>query len=374
VITVVSILLILLTLLYCAALWLVTTGLFRLSVPDNSSQPFISVVIAARNEEHHVFPLLQALACQSYPANRYEIIIVDDGSDDRTVSRVQEFSKAHPLPRIEILQVTDRHLVTSPKKNAVNKGIGCASGEIILLTDADCVPPAGWIEGITRYFTATTGLVIGFSPYELPRLHSIQSYLFAIDSLSLAAIAAGTCGLGIPATCNGRNLAYRKKVYDQVGGFTDIQQFVSGDDDLFLKLVKEKTDWHIRYAYHAKLAVPTYILTQFTQFIHQRIRHASKGFSYQRRQVAFLFMLYLYNVLFFIFLPVSIIHGFLIPLLCFIIKTSSEFLLLFVFARHMKRTRILFAFPLAILLHVPYVVIFGALGQFGAFQWKSGAV
>jgi cellulose synthase/poly-beta-1,6-N-acetylglucosamine synthase-like glycosyltransferase len=374
VITVASILLALLTFLYIIALSLVIAGLFRLPQPDNSAQPFISVVVAVRNEEHHILTLLQALTHQSYPVDQFEIIIVDDDSIDRTVSHIKTVKKNNPLHRIDILEVTDRHLAMSPKKNALAKGIAHASGDIILLTDADCVPPAGWIEGMTRYFTEKTGMVIGFSPYELPHLNSIQAYLFAIDSLSLAAISAGTCGLGFAATCNGRNLAYRKNVYEQVGGFRDIQQFVSGDDDLFLKLVKEKTDWHVKYAYDAQLAVPTFILTNFSQFIHQRIRHASKGFSYQYGEVVLLMLLYLYNLLLLILLPISIVNSFYIPIICFIVKIIVEFLLLFIFAHHMGHKKPLIAFPLALLFHVPYVVIFGALGQFASFQWKSGFV
>jgi cellulose synthase/poly-beta-1,6-N-acetylglucosamine synthase-like glycosyltransferase len=294
-----------LTILYCSVLLRILTGLARVPAPKSSEQPTVSVVVAARNEENNI--------------DDYEIIIVDDNSEDRTVDKVSQFQSSSPH-RLLLLQTKNRAKVVSPKKNALHLGIKNAVGEIILLTDADCQPPPKWISGTVAYFEPTVGLVVGFSPYELPALDSLWASFLALDSLSLGAVAAGTSGFGSPATCNGRNLAYRKCVFEQVGGFEKIKQFVSGDDDLFLKLVVRNTHWQTRFAYSADLAVPTKVLNSWRQFVHQRLRHASKGFYYEPRQIAVLSILYLYNFLLFITLPWTLIFGsFFMTLLFYLI-------------------------------------------------------
>ncbi len=353
---------------YAAVLLWIFAGMNRISLPHSTKRPFVSVVVAARNEEENMATLLKSLLAQDYPHHRYEIIIVNDQSTDRTAEVVKKFSDA----RIRLLMTENRDRVPSPKKNAVNLGIRRAEGEIILLTDADCAPPKGWISGVVSLFTPEVGMVIGFSPCELPRLHFPAGHLLALESLSLAAVAAGTAGWGYPATCNGRNLAYRKSVYEQVGGFDKIRHFVSGDDDLMLKLVQQ-TEWRIQYAYDPSLVVPTALVKSPKQFINQRLRHASKGFHYEPKKVTGLIVVYLYNLLVFLSLPLALLS--LVSLWTAMaiigVKAFFEFLVLFRFASKMQRRRYLWAFPPAELLHVPYVVIFGALGPFKKFKWKN---
>lgn len=363
--------LLLLTLFYVLAVLWMFIGLFRIPKGKNSSQPGVSVVVAARNESENIDLLLTALTAQTYPADKYEIILVDDESTDDTAERVRQYQNSHR--NIRLLRTQNRAQVVSPKKAALHLGITHARGEIILLTDADCVPPPKWIAGMVRYFEPDVGMVIGFSPYELPDLRKIRHRLFALDSLALAAVAAGTCGWGRPATCSGRNLAYRKKVFQQVDGFSRIRQFVSGDDDLFLHLVATETDWKIRYAYEPALVVPTKILASLAHFFHQRIRHASKGFHYGWKETSILAGLYLYNVLLFITVPLALLYPitFWLPLAAYAAKSAIELFFLYTFAARMQRRHFLRVFPLAAVLHIPYVVIFGALGQVLTFNWKD---
>lgn len=356
---------------YIVVLIWMSLGLYRIERSEVDTQPFVSVVVAARNEQHNIAGLLQALTAQDYADSQFEIIIVDDESDDDTAERVRSF----PDFRVRLLQTTERHRVVSPKKHAIQTGIRAAKGDIILLTDADCLPPPTWITGIVRLFSPHVGMVIGFSPAELPKLQRISDYLLAMDSLALAAVAAGTSGWGYPATCNGRNLAYRRQVYDQVGGFSRIGHFVSGDDDLMLKLVQQ-TEWKIRYAFKPELAVPTQMVKSVTQFAHQRLRHASKGFHYEVKKVAALIFVYLYNLCVFLSIPFALFAGlsWLVPVFALLLKAAFEWLPLFRFAQRMQRLHVLRIFPLAEMLHVPYVVLFGVLGLFVKFKWKESQI
>jgi cellulose synthase/poly-beta-1,6-N-acetylglucosamine synthase-like glycosyltransferase len=358
----------LLSIFYIFALLVILAGLNKLRLSISGDEPFVSIIVAARNEEKNISALLTALTRQNYPGQKYEIIIVDDQSQDQTAQIVNSFAD----PRIHLVETTNRDKVISPKKNAINLGIQKAKGEILLLTDADCVPPPTWIDGVVRLFTPDVGMVIGFSPCELPRLDFPLGHLLAIESLSLAAVAAGTAGWGHAATCNGRNLAYRKKVYDQVGGFDHIQHFISGDDDLMLKLV-QATDWKVQYAYDPRLTVPTRLADSAGQFANQRLRHASKGFHYNLSKVIGLLLVYLYNLMVFLTIPLALFQhiSWWAPIFFFSLKALFEFTLLYQFAATMQRRYLLWIFPIAELLHIPYVVIFGALGPFKKFKWKE---
>ena len=352
---------------YAAVLLWIRAGLRRLDQGFNAEQPTVSVVVAARNEAVNIPSLIQAFKNQDYPPHLFEVIIVDDESEDETAELLRGESDA----RFRWVQTVNRRLALSPKKNAVDLGIRHARGEIILLTDADCRPPSGWISGLVRLFTPETGMVTGFSPCELPRLRTLSDRLLALDSLALAAVAAGTAGRNAAATCNGRNLAYRKSVYRQVGGFNEIAHFISGDDDLLLKLV-QRTKWRIRYAYDAELIVPTMRTDSFRQFIRQRLRHASKGFSYSLKKVVALVLVYGYHVLLFTAPAVGLTGSTSLPavLVALSVKASADFLLLRRFAKHMRRAHYLSVFAVAELLHIPYVVVFGALGPFLKIKWK----
>ncbi|MBN1479798.1 glycosyltransferase [candidate division KSB1 bacterium] len=354
--------------LYILVLTWIFTGLDRLQISFSHEEPFVSIVVAARNEADNMHQLLHALTHQSYPSEKYEIIIVDDQSEDATTQIVYAFADE----RIRLVQTNNRHQVISHKKNAINLGIYKAKGEIILLTDADCLPPVEWVSGMVQLFTPNVGMVIGFSPYELPELRTPFDFLLALESLSLAAVTAGTTGWDYPATASGRNLAYRKSLYQQVGGFDKIRDFISGDDDLMLKLV-QSTPWKIRYAYDPKLTVPTRLVKSVRQFINQRLRHASKGFHYDLKKVIVLLLVYFYNLLIFFTIPFALFHRLSawVPVLFIGIKALGEFFVLYKFASSMRRQRFLFVFPFAELLHIPYVVIFGALGPFKKVKWKG---
>ena len=344
-------------------LWLIV-GLLRLSRSRYSDQPFVSVIVAARNEEQNISGLLDALKAQYYNPDDYEILIIDDQSTDKTY----ELARA---AGVRVFQTQKRDRVISPKKEALELGIHHAKGDIILLTDADCRPQPAWLHTMASYFTSETGMVIGFAPYEFPHIHTLSQSLQALESLSLAAVAAGSAGMGYPATCTGRNLAYRKEVYKKVGGFESIKHFVSGDDDLLMSKIRH-THWKIRYADSPNAVVSTLFLKHTKQFIRQRLRHSSKSLNYDVKEIAGLVAAYLFNVFFFISLPLVILEFW--PVVCLLplgIKIALDWILCFLFAHRMHRKAFLWSFVLAQVLHIPYVVIFGVLGPFSTIKWKE---
>lgn len=280
-------------LIYCAGGLYFLTGLFRKNTDFSGAYPFVSVVIAARNEAENIRRCLVSAASQTYPAGRYEIILVDDQSDDDTALIAREMAETHP--HISTFSLTYIPEGFSPKKYALQEGISRSRGDIIITTDADCVVPPTWIEGMVRHFTDDVGMVAGVSVIEptqarLSLLHGIQT----IDFLSLLSAAAGSIAMGKALAVTGQNLSYRRVAYDAVGGFSQIKHRVSGDDVLLLQLIRNQTDWKIGFAHPETTKVQTSPQATWGAFIRQRVRWASNS-DIQRHLNPMLFF-YLFSV------------------------------------------------------------------------------
>lgn len=370
-------LLLLLTIIYAGGLIIIALGVNRLKpLEAGEAYPFVSVIVAARNEADNISHLLEALGSQHYPPDLHEIVIIDDASSDGTAEKIEEWIASRPQLAIRLIRSQGRNMVKSPKKHALAQGIAAAHGEILLFTDADCQPPPSWILSLQSCIQKDIGMVIGYSPYEIPRPRTVGQHFLALESLSLAALAAGTTGWGRPATCTGRNLGYRKSVWVEVHGFDPIATFISGDDDLFLKLVLEGTHWRVVYALTPEAVVPTRLLSSARAFFRQRVRHASKGFYYGWKMSAILALAWLFNLLLFataLWSLFSSVPG-AWPWIAWLVKSAAELLLLIRFARPMQRLRTLALFPLAEFAHVLYVILFGALGPLTRVHWKEKAL
>src|SRR5215216_6048728 len=109
----------------------------------NNPAVFTSVVVPARNEEENIGHLLKALEEQTYPKEFFEVIIVDDYSTDKTQAAVQLFLNE----RIHLIQ-PNADSNQSSKKKALEAGIQKAKGELIVITDADCLPKYQWLQGM----------------------------------------------------------------------------------------------------------------------------------------------------------------------------------------------------------------------------------
>ncbi len=354
------------------ALFILTlfVGLLRPEGRRTQAQPSVSVVVAARNEEHQIGACLAALLAQDYPRDKLQIIVVDDRSQDGTAGIVAGVAAAHP--HMELVKVTACPANWSPKKHAIATGVSRARGELILCTDADCVPPPTWVAGMVSYFTPGVGLVAGFSPVMRGPRSPLLMRLLEMDDLALACVAAGSIGVGVPLTCSGANLAYRREVYQQVGGFTGVEHLLSGDDDLFLHKVRA-TSWQVHYARDPRTAVPSGGPKSFRQFRHQRTRHASKGFFYAPWMTTLLILIYLFHCGLLATVP-AVIFGVLsvrVAALAFALAWAPEFLLVGYGAFLFRQQHLLPYLPIAAALYIPYIVVFAAWGTLGSFSWKG---
>lgn len=366
----------LIVLFYSGTLLALMRGLQRVrQSAANSEEPFVSVIIAARNEEHNIAQLLDALGNQTYP--RFEILVANDGSSDRTSEIANSYIRKIPSLSVIDIGITEPPPV-SRKKNALKTAIEASGGEILVFTDADCRPGRRWIEGLIREFSNDTGIVAGFSPYSLSIEGSgrsatrlLRSFI-QYEEVKGALWSAGAIGLKMPWLCTGRNLAYRRRVWDEVGGFRKIERSISGDDDLFLQLVARETQWGIRYCVDPETFVPTMFPQGFAEFVNQRKRHFSAGKYFTLPMKAFFFCFHLSNLI----LVAGLFAGFLWPLTFAGVSWFFLAKLVFdlAFALHGSRlfgarNTILRFLPMEF-LYVAYTTLIGPLGFITSFRWK----
>ncbi len=348
------------------------SGLNKLNVAGQITHtPMISVIVCAHNEQKNLPDCIDRLSAQQYDRKKVEFIIVNDRSTDKTGEIIELICKKDK--RFVPIEITDRITAFAPKKRAIDKAIQKAKGEIILLTDADGRPGPNWIRKMVSYYTSDKDMVVGYAPYKVKPANHIPKQVLSLEYLSIAAVAAASTGIGYPLTCVGTNMSYRKKVYQEIGGFGEFKAHISGDDDLFLTRVREQKKYKIHYATDTETHVYNNPPQLWHKFLHQRMRYASKGFDYPKKVTVGLILYFLMNLL---LLVGFISFAFTLKLFLFVfgffaIKALFEFIFMHKAAKTLNDTRYLKMFPIAIFLHIPYVIVFGILGQFKHFRWAE---
>ena len=200
-----QVILLIVTILYLCQLRIFLSGLKRnRGQLQSSTNLFVSVIIAARNEEANLNDCLESAANQTYPVSLYEIIIMNDGSTDETATICSDFVKRYP--NIKSIQVKD-DIIIRGKANALAQGIEASSGAIILITDADCTVQRTWVEQTVNRYSPKIGLIGGFT---LQKATTPFEGMQSLDWTFILGMAAATAGLGHPLGSIGNNLSFRR--------------------------------------------------------------------------------------------------------------------------------------------------------------------
>lgn len=329
---------------------------------------FISVLVPARNEATTIIPLLQALHAQTYPPEFFEVIVIDDFSTDNTPALVKSF----PFPNLQLIS-PDADAAASSKKKAIESGVKKAKGELIVTTDADCVPPPQWLQAMASFYVQKDAGFIA-APVKFTHDGSLVQIFQSVDFLMLQGITAASLASRFHAMCNGANLAYAKKYFLDVGGFEGIDRLASGDDMLLMHKIWKKEKEKVLYLKARDAIVCTQPMPSWRSFLSQRKRWASKTFVYDDRRIIFVLgFVYLFNC-YLLFLMVYVcfhpVYAWLAAA-AWIIKALTESLLLLPVASFYGEKKIfrwlLFFQP----LHIVYTVAIGLISQAGAYEWKG---
>jgi cellulose synthase/poly-beta-1,6-N-acetylglucosamine synthase-like glycosyltransferase len=341
----------------------------------NGNLPPISVVISARNEEHNLPGTLQSLLQQNYPADLQEIIVVDDRSHDRTAEVVGEYSSRSP--QIKLIRQTVVTEGFSPKKQALAQGIAASHGEIILTTDADCVHDPDWVRDMVAYFTPKVGMVAGQARFVLPKFPPLWQRLQALDFQGLGYASAGLIAAGKPFHCTGASLAFRRKLFEEVGGWKGYEHLISGDDELLMAKAA-RSRWKIVAAASPHTIVGTKPVSTLSELWQQRIRWGSKGMYYSFARKFVLVGIFLFLLSLIAGPLIGLAAGFTIGsvfgkywalwvLYRFVLDWSAfSFGCLVFFEKHK-----FIDFFLTEIIYPPATVAFAIAGHFTSFRWKG---
>jgi poly-beta-1,6-N-acetyl-D-glucosamine synthase len=332
-------------------------------------QIFLSVIIPARNEEKNIGGLLKALQQQTYPKELFEIIVIDDHSSDNTAAIVNEFKNAR------LFQLQD-DAINSYKKKAMEKGIDVARGQLIVATDADCIPPAEWLLNIAACYEQTNAAFIA-APVMFKNDQSVLQIFQTLDFIVLQGITAASVHRQVHSMCNGANLAYERSAFFAVNGFDGIDQIASGDDMLLMHKISKQFAGRITYLRTEEAIVSTQPMETWKSFFNQRIRWASKATVYDDKTVMLaLLIVYLFNLSFLVLLIAGWWNHlfWLTALLLLIGKTAIEFPFVYSVAKFYKKEKLMKFFILFQPLHIAYTIIAGWLGQFSTYEWKGRKV
>jgi cellulose synthase/poly-beta-1,6-N-acetylglucosamine synthase-like glycosyltransferase len=328
----------------------------------------ISIIIAARNEEKHLPSLLESLISQNFPKENYEIIVIDDRSEDKTAEIVNEYK--HKNSNITLLQIKNESKNLIGKKGAVDKGIRAAKNDILAFTDADCVPTQNWLLQISNHFTEDTDIVAGYSFINYK--NRFFQFLKNLERSSIFAIVAGSFGWNWGITITAGNMAYRKELFYKVGGFGDIGTVRSGDDDLMIQKMG-KFAHRMKFMFHPDSVINTGRDSTTSSQMNQETRRGSKWRYYPTSVKIMTLFIFVYYLIFigcflgFLFGKLSTI----LLIIIIILKIIPEFLLITLFLSRIKRLRLMWVFPIAELIYIPYFIFFGLKGTFGKFKWKE---
>lgn len=326
----------------------------------------LSIIIPARNEEENIAALLRALEQQTYPRQLFEIIVIDDHSTDRTADIVRQFNQ------VTLLQLKE-DAINSYKKKAIAAGIAAAKGELIVTTDADCLPLPGWLAMIAA-FKQETGAVFIAAPVAFQCNSSLLQIFQAMDFMVLQGITGAAVYRKHLSMSNGANLAYERNMFYEVEGFAGIDHIASGDDMLLMHKIARAYPEKVYYLKSSNAIVSTAPMKTWKAFFNQRIRWASKATQYNDpRILPVLALVYLYNLSFLLLAIAGFWQPvyFLYAVILLVLKTLAELPLFISLAGFFHKRWAIKLFPLFQPLHILYTIMSGLFGQFGKYEWKG---
>ena len=342
---------------------------------ERPSPTFVSVIIAARNEEKNIGGCLRSILSQDYSKDYFEIIVVDDFSTDDTASIVSSM-KEKTVRLISLKEILGDNKINSFKKKAIETGIINAKGSLIVTTDADCIASPAWLRTIVAFYETFDPVLIA-APVTFFSKGTFFDIFQSLDFMALQGITGAAIHKKFHAMCNGANLAYTKKAFDEVGGFTGIDNIASGDDMLLMHKISVKYPDKILFLKSRKAIVQSNAAATVHEFFQQRIRWASKSDKYvDKRITGILILVYLVNawiVMMFIFsIFFHSLFWWSIGLL--VAKTLTELYFLYPVSIFFGKEKMLWWFPIAQPFHILYTIIAGWLGKFGSYKWKGRSI
>lgn len=343
------------------------------SVPNlEPTKNFFSIVVSCRNEEDNMTEFVEQINNQSFSKQHYELIIIDDFSEDQTYELAEQ-----ALNKTDIKYQLIKTEKQNGKKRNLSEAINLAVGNIIITTDADvCFRFTNWLQTINDYFDLYRPALL-IMPVDFITNESLLSKFQIVENIALTAITSGYSGNNIPFLCNGANLAFTKKAYEETEGYQSHLNISSGEDIFLMEEIKKTHPLGVHYGLNRELIVKTKTQNKLKDFFNQRVRWAYKA-KFNKNPLNFFSAIIILGAnllvpaLLLSFLNQSILSPYLAIFI--MIKFLFDFLLLFLASIFLGRTKfLLWLIPFELVYWI-YALIIGISSMFWKPYWKGKKV
>lgn len=230
-----------------------------------SPHPFISILIAARNEEANIIACLKAVAALQYPPDKMEVLIGDDQSQDATAALAEKFIQGRD--NFRLISVTSTLGNARGKANVLAHLAREAQGTFLFIADADVEVPPGWITGMLSQWEEGIGIVSGVTVVQgkglFPKMQALEwAQAFGVIKMF--------SDLRVPVTAVGNNMMILKEAYDSTGGYEHIPFSLTEDFELFRHTLAK--GWKFRNLLNSRVLAYSRPITNLGTLFHQRKR------------------------------------------------------------------------------------------------------
>lgn len=340
---------------------------------DIKPKTYFAIVVPFRNESTNLPHLLESFKKLEYPKALFEIILVDDFSEDDSVKLIYNWRMENGEYHTTLLE--NLRISNSPKKDAITRAIPIIKNEWIITTDADCIVPEKWLLTLDNYIqNHDVSMIVGSVSYDCKKsfLHHFQQ----LDLLSLQGATMGSFGLGLGFMCNGANFCYTKSIFQELNGFIGNNNTASGDDVFLVQKAMQSRSFgteKVHYLRSKSNIVSTKPMNSWKALFYQRVRWASKTGSYEsvfgKDLAVIVFAGNLGLVLGFLvcFLKLFSWEVFII---LFLMKFTIDFILLKKTNSFFTKKRMRFLI-LSSLLYPFFCVSVALFSLYGKYEWKG---
>ncbi|MFC7445131.1 N-acetylglucosaminyltransferase [Mesoflavibacter sp. HG96] len=337
---------------------------------DSPAKTTFTVIIPFRNEAENLPALLNSIAELNYQNSLFEIILVNDDSEDISKEIVSKFMSTSAL---DITLIENERQSNSPKKDAISSAIKISKYDWIITTDADCVLPKYWLDSLDVFVQQNdVKMVVG--PVTYHQVNGFLQHFQLLDFLSLTGSTIAGFGINKPFLCNGANLGYKRSFFNDINGFEGNDTIASGDD-IFLMEKALKTDKNsVKYLKSKQATVQTLAQPNFKSLLAQRIRWANKTSNYNNNfaKLVGLLVLLANSVVVIGFVLVALgLFQFKTFTYLFLLKLLIDFLLIYKTSVFFSKEQALKYYLPSSLLYPFFSVYVAVVGSFSTYKWKN---
>lgn len=361
-----SLVLFVILIIYIISISLLIYGFIRIKKYQKSDlkpQTSFTIIVPFRNEEENLPNLLESFSKLNYPTDLFEVILVDDSSQEK----FQILNSKFQVSVIDNVRVSN-----SPKKDAITTAMLHVKTNWVIITDADCIVNENWLLTFDNYIQQNNvSMLAGAVSYACE--NSFLDHFQQLDLTSLQGATIGSFGIKKAFMCNGANFAYTKNLFENLNGFSGNNKIASGDDVFLLQKAANLFPDEVHYLKAKEAIVVTKPTENWKSLFHQRVRWAAKTSSYQSNFGKYLgLIVFLGNLSFVIGFALFLFKIWTWHLLVayIVFKFFIDFILLCITNQFLTKTKLRYV-VLSSLFYPFFSTSVALYSLFGSYEWKG---